>query len=144
MLLSVPTLKVSVHEYANADLPHLAYVKQLTLEAFVQAPGKHVRELWEWLGLSVDFSNHQGQVNEQGKSVAGSENWSEEAVAKRVRQDPNAKYRGAYCKQALASKEGAQTHRALVDRFGARVAALKLGYDLDEWPCLAGTHILAK
>jgi len=130
---------VSVHEYAHADLPHLAYVKQLTLEAFVQAPGKHVRDIWTWLGLSVDAPS-----NALGNGSSDDEKWSEGRVAKRVRPDPNAKYRGAYCKQALASREGAQQHRALVDRFGSRVAALKLGYDLDEWPCLAGTHVLAK
>jgi hypothetical protein len=132
-------VKVVAHEYAHSDLQHLAFVKQLTLEAFVQAPGKYVRDIWAWLGLSEDARSSEGM----GEVGAG-ERWSETAVAKRVRLDPNAKYRGAYCKQSLASPAAAQTHRALVARFGQRVVALNLGYDLDEWPCLAGTHALAK
>mmetsp|Transcript_45738 Transcript_45738/g.103280 ORF Transcript_45738/g.103280 Transcript_45738/m.103280 type:complete len:288 (+) Transcript_45738:22-885(+) len=120
---------VVAHEYANADLPYLADVKQLTLEAFVTEPLTHLTDLWAWLGLEPDPKQEE----------------LKKALARRVRRDPNAKYRGSYCRQALGSPSQARDHQRLVKELNPRVTALSgLGYDLDEWPCLAGVASLAK
>lgn len=121
---SIPDLVhhwVLLHEFLAEDFPRLHHARNLTLEKFVEDPAAHIAQLWEFMGLGPAHSS----LEEAAKAAAT------------VHRDPNAKYRGAYCRQVTSSPEEAAGHRRLVSQFNSRVKSLGLGYDLNEWPCLA-------
>lgn len=111
---------VQLHEYMKGDAAKLQFIEWVTLEGFVENQPQELARLWKMAGLGDDDAALTATAAEL---VAAS--------GETPKADFNKKYRDVWC-GAVAERESARAAAAaIVDRFGARVAALGLPYNLD-------------
>ena len=105
---------IAVQEYAAANAPRLAHVKELTLEAFAADPAATLLDLWRFLGLDANAT------------------LANDAVA-HVKPDPNANHRADYCASLATDATARREHARIVDHFAGLVKTHAGHYDLAAW-----------
>ena len=123
---------VKLHEYMKQDAAKLQFIEWVTLEGFVENQAGELARLWKMAGLGDGSSDAELKAT-AAKLVASS--------AEKPLADFNRKYQDAWCGAVVARDSARMAAEAIVERFGERVAALGLTYDLD-W-CKDWSHSAA-
>ena len=113
---------VRLHEYMREDAERLQFVEWVTLEGFVDDQVGELARLWRMAGLG-EGKTSEARKAEAAKFIAASD--------EKPKKDFNKKYQDRWCEAVAARDSARMAAEMIVEKFGDRVKAIGLPYDLD-------------